>query len=80
MEDSHVKDEAHDPSRCPSPRTEKTVPKDASSMPTSREREGTAGPKALTNNPIKKKDRNMASEGATRFISRAGVIAAFLRN
>lgn len=53
---------------------EKTVPKDTSSMPTSRESEGTAGPKALTNNPIKKNDKNKASEEATRFASRSGVI------
>lgn len=58
---------------------ENTVPKDTSSMPTPRASEGTAGPRALTNNPIKKKEENMATEGASRFTSRAGVIPLFLR-
>ena len=69
-----MKDDSHDPSRCPSPRMENTVPKDTSGMPTSLEREGTAGPRALMNTPIIKKEENMATEGASRFASRARAI------
>ena len=58
---------------------ENTVPKDTSGMPTSREKEGTAGPRALTNTPIKKKEENMATEGASRFASRAAAIPLALR-
>lgn len=69
-----LRDEDHDPTRCPSPRSENTMPKDTSWVPTSRESAGTAGPNALTNTPSKKKDKNMASDGTSRFTSRARAI------
>lgn len=71
---SHLKDEDQEPSRCPSPRRENTMPKDTSWVPISRASAGTAGPRALMNTPSRKKERNMASEGTSLFTSRARTI------
>lgn len=65
-----MKEEDQDPSRYPRPLREKAVPKDVSLAPTSRDREGTEGPRALTNIPSKKKDANKASEGDRRWSCR----------